>query len=580
MFIAMILLLSMAPAAGAAEPVKNPDTLTYLSLSDADSLDPNWASDENSALVILNIYEPLLRHAGGSMTTLEPVLGRVVPTKENRGISPDGREYVIPIRTGVLFQDGSALTPEDVRYSLLRTLLIQPTTAAGTLFREALLGHASARDDKGALLPGLWEEANRAVTLKDGAVVLRLPRPCAFFLNTLDQQVILSKSWAVKNGDWDGNEATITKFASAEKQSTPFFERANGTGPFQLERWDRKTSEVLLRRNEGYWRKPAALKRVVIRSVPEFITRKLMLLAGDADMIFTDPSYFSQLKNLPGVTVLDGLPNTGLSNVVFFNFSASTVANSFIGSGRLDGEGVPPDFFADRDLRAAFAASFDYDGFIAEVLGKGGAPATGCIPKVLPGHNPNGRSFKMDLENAAALFKKAWGGRVWEKGFKLVMATRSGNSTRIAACQIFKRKIESLNPKFKIDIRVVEWPSLLDAAKTGKLPLFIMGQGGIADAHDFAVAFLHSKGLFPLRQRFSDPAFDVIIEEARSELDLVKRAALYARLQDREHDVIPHVVLAESQDVHVQRDWVKGYVHSPAFQGGVSGAYFYPIRKE
>ena len=66
----------------------------------------------------------------------------------------------------------------------------------------------------------------------------------------------------------------------ATSSSTP-----NGTGPFALERWDRTAKYVLLTRNDRYWRKPAALKRVLIKTVPEFATRRLMLQAGDADVI-------------------------------------------------------------------------------------------------------------------------------------------------------------------------------------------------------------------------------------------------------------------------------------------------------
>ena len=35
-----------------------------------------------------------------------------------------GRTYAFPIRKGVVFHDGSTMTPEDVRYSLLRFLLM------------------------------------------------------------------------------------------------------------------------------------------------------------------------------------------------------------------------------------------------------------------------------------------------------------------------------------------------------------------------------------------------------------------------------------------------------------------------
>ena len=70
-----------------------------------------------------------------------------------------------------------------------------------------------------------------------------------------------------------------------QREGAPLMDKANGTAPFKLERWDRTGRYVLLTRHEGYWRGPAALKRVLIKSVPELATRKLMLQAGDADLV-------------------------------------------------------------------------------------------------------------------------------------------------------------------------------------------------------------------------------------------------------------------------------------------------------
>ncbi|MBI3552461.1 MAG: ABC transporter substrate-binding protein [Elusimicrobia bacterium] len=574
----LTLLIGFSPAA-AAGVVKNPETLTYLNLSAVDTLDPIWASDSPSRLVILNIYDTLFQFDGASMQKMIPLLGMKVPSKENGLISADGKTYTIPIRHGVQFQDGTLLSAEDVRYSLLRTLLIEPFSAPSSLLRESLLGYASTRDEHGRIRPRLWEDANRAVSVRGNTVILSLPRPYAFFIDHLGSVPIVSKDWAAKNGDWDGTEPTWRKIDDFKKEDPPFFARANGTGPFQLERWDRQTREIILIRNERYWRPKAALKRVVIRAISEFATRKLMLEAGDADMIYADRSLFSQLQNIPGLEIIDDLPNAGLSNVLFFTYKVNPSGNNYIGSGRLDGDGIPLDFFSDKNVRAGFAAAFDYQRFISDVLGRG-TPATGCIPRVVPGHNPQGRSRRLDLKAAEEHFKLAWGGVLWEKGFKLTLAANSGNSMRQAACQILKRNVESLNPKFKVDVRIVEWPTMIDAAKASKLPVYIMGSDGGPDPHELAFYFLYSKGNYPLRQKFADPRFDELIDEAKAEMDPQKRDLLYARLQDLEYDEVPHVVLAESGDFHVQRDWVKGFVARTAFPESSFGGYFYPLSKQ
>ena len=242
--LAALLVAGTLPAPALAK-AKNPDTYTYLTISDSDSMDPAWAYDNSSDSIILNLYEPLFMFDRASTEKLVPLLATEVPTRANGLISPDGKTYTIPIRKGVRFHDGTAMTAEDVRYSILRFLLMDRTGGPSALLLEPLLGTGTTRDEHGKLKPGLWEAANRAVAVQGDKLVLRLPRPCAPLLTILATwSPVVSKAWAVKNGDWDGTEATWTKLNDIAKEATPFFERANGTGPFKLERWDRKTKEL------------------------------------------------------------------------------------------------------------------------------------------------------------------------------------------------------------------------------------------------------------------------------------------------------------------------------------------------
>ena len=77
--IAASLLLGSFPATALAL-AKNPDTYTYLTISDADSMDPAWSYDTASDLIILNVYEPLVMFDKTSTEKLTPsgwVISRV-----------------------------------------------------------------------------------------------------------------------------------------------------------------------------------------------------------------------------------------------------------------------------------------------------------------------------------------------------------------------------------------------------------------------------------------------------------------------------------------------------------------------
>ena len=161
--------------------------------------------------------------------------------------------------------------------------------------------------------------------------------------------------------------------------------------------------------------------------------------------------------------------------MVFFTFQVKAAGNPYVGSGKLDGEGIPADFFADKDVRKGFAYAFDYKRFVSEVLRGKGTQATGAIPNSLPGHNPDQKTYRLDLQKAAEHFRKAFGGKLWDAGFRFTITYNSGNLPRQTVCQILKRNVEGLNPKFKIDVRQVEWPTFLDAQKASKLPIFVLG---------------------------------------------------------------------------------------------------------
>jgi peptide/nickel transport system substrate-binding protein len=579
--LAAALLLSTFPASALAA-VKNPDTLTYLTISDSDSMDPAWAYDSASDLIILNVYEPLFMFDKTSTEKLIPMLAEKVPSRDNGLISADGKTYTIPIRKGVKFHDGTPMTPEDVRYSILRFLLSDRAAGPSPLLLEPLAGYSSTRDEHDAIRPGVWADVNRAVTLQGDKLVLHLPRPYAPILSILvSWSPIVSKEWAIKNGDWDGTEATWKKFNNPNKETSPFFERANGTGPFKLDRWDRKTKEFILTRNDQYWRAPAKIKNVVIKGVNEFGTRKLMMLAGDADVIFADRPLLSQLQNLPGIKIMDDQPSVEMNPIVFFTYQINPVGNAFVGSGRLDGNGIPSDFFADKDVRKGFAYAFDYKGFVSDVFRGKGTQAHGAIPKSLPGYNPNQQTYKLDLKKAEEHFKKAFGGKLWDKGFHFTIAFNSGNLPRQTVCQIIKRNVESLNPKFKIDVRSVEWPTFLDASNASKLPLFVLGwNADYPDPHNFAFPILHSKGNYPMIQKFKNEAIDKLIDEGETEVNAAKRKQIYAKLQALEFDEVPSLVIVDTVLYRTQRDWVKGFYNNPIFPDSPYGGYFYTIYKE
>ena len=566
----------------AAAEVKNPDTFVFATIGDPESFDPAWSYDTASHNIIANVYEHLVAFKGGGtkIKDLEPQIATKVPSKANGLISADGLTYRFPIRKGVQFHDGTVLTPEDARYSLLRFLLFDRDAGPSSLLLEPILGVPSTRE-KGKLLDGIVEKAFAAVTVEGDTLVIKLPKPFAPFLTVLTGYgELLSKAWCAKNGQWNGDPATAAKFNNPKRDETLGMDRMNGTGPFKLVRYDKGQKQTTLARHDAYWRGPAKLKGVIIKVIEEFATRKLMLSAGDVDSVYSPQMFFPQLQGIPGVELIDELDTLDVSASVFFAFSINAVGNQNLGSGKLDGQGIPADFFSDKDVRKAFAYSIDREAYVKDIQRGKGRPGRSFIPPGLLGYRDTPSPYTFDPIKAKEHFQKAWGGKAWENGFKLSVVYNTGSAPAQVVCQMIKRNVEAINPKFKVDVRVLQWSSFLEQKQSGKLPIFVGAWAAdYPDPHNFAFPFLHSAGYFPTGQRFADPNLDALIDKAVRELDDAKRAVLYAELHKMWDEAVPGVVIAEGYRYRAQRTWVKGFTFKPTFPDMPYGSYYYDLSK-
>jgi len=557
----------------AQENVKNPDTLVYETIGEMESLDPAWAYDTSSGEVILNVYEPLLYFKGGSTDEFEPRIA------ENWTISDDGLTYTFRIRTGVRFQNGDLLTPEDVVYSIKRAMVQDRDGGPVWMFLEPLIGVGtySTRDSDGNIVIP-FEQIDNAVTVEGNLVVFHLKQPYGPFIQILAQTwaSIVDKNWCIAQGDWPGTAETYENFNNPYP-NPPLQEKMNGTGPFKLDRWEHEV-QIVLTRNDNYWRTPAKLRSVVIKKVDEWTDRKLALLAGDADFVYVPRANVLEVENLEGIRMIKDLPEL-MADAVFFNFEINE-NSEWIGSGKFDGNGTPTNFFSDKDVRLGFAYSFDWDTYIREVLlGEGTQPASPVIDG-LPYVDPNAKKYYLDLAQAENHFRQAFGGALWENGFKLTLLYNTGNEPRRISAEIFKQNIENLNPKFSIEIVGRDWPTYLDEMIAGNLTMYNLGwQVDFPDPHNFVSAFMSSGGSLSAFQHYNNPIVDNLINSGIVEPDPAKRQTIYYQLQQIYYDDVPSLMLDQVVGRHVERDWVNGWYYNPIIPGTPWGGDYYPVWK-
>ncbi|MDO8805135.1 MAG: ABC transporter substrate-binding protein [Elusimicrobiota bacterium] len=557
-------------------PATKAETLLYAHMGEIITLDPVYPYDAVTQGMLLNVYETLIRFSGSSLTAFEPLLASKVPSTQNGLASADGLTFKFPVRKGVKFHGGGQLTPEDVKYSLLRFMFTDPTGGPASLLLEPVFGLASSRGADGR--PAVTKaEFDGAVKVQGENVVVRLKRPFAPFLSIMARwSYVMDKKWCVSRGEWDGAYETILSFSGRPKEKSGLFNASNGTGPFLVARWDSNTKQAALSASPHYWGRPPRLKRVIMKTVQEFGTRRLMLEAGDADIIDLPRPFEPQVRGLKGVALYDDLPRLMTDPVFFFTFNVNAVANPDIGSGKLDGEGVPPDFFSNLDVRKAFSYSFDYNGYLKEGLKGKAARAKGSIPPGIAGYNPATPGYEFSRTRADEYFRKAYNGAVWNKGFRFTLTYNTGGDVRQLACEVLKRGVEAINPRFHVDLRGVDWPVYLEKTQNRKMPLFTRGwTGDYPDAHNFIFPFYHSKGRYAIAQAYSNPALDRQIEAAVTETSPAKRAAMYAGIQRAAYEDAVQIYTVHPRGLYATRDTLKGFYDNAVFMG----IYFYPLSK-
>ena len=523
------------------------------------------------------------------------------------------------------------LTAEDVAYTFQRGILQGGSNTPQWLFTEPLLG-SGIYDVASLVEPGLVDDPAElakasSAKLEDacrkvknaiqadnaiGTVTFSLAQPWAPFLATLASGFgsIQSKGWVIDNGGWDGDCRNWVQFygrSAEELNKTKLGSSASGTGPYVLSRWQ-IGKEIVLRSNEAYWRKepawpgaPAgnpAIKEVIIRYLPDYDTRFAMLQAGEADSIDVDTS--ANWSGLDGITgqlcslndqncrpsdkpdaALEMVSiNPALSrNDIFFTWEVNVEGgNDLIGSGKLDGKGIPPGFFNNVHVRRAFAYCFNYDTYLDKVMAGEGIRSLNVMLPGMIGYQPDSPIYSYDRGRCEDEFRQASisGRNVWDTGFRMVIPYPNNSLMRKTVAEIFQTELKGINSKFQVEIREID--DYNTRRRDSRLPLFV--SGWIEDIHDpHNWVYPYSIGTYGYYQNLStdlQQEFKDILVRGVATSDPTQRAEIYHEFNQLYFDQVPGILLFLPSQRHYQQRWVNGWYDNPAYPG----IYFYVLRKD
>ncbi|MCU9955804.1 ABC transporter substrate-binding protein [Burkholderia sp. BKH01] len=172
-------------------------------------------------------------------------------------VSTDGLTYTFKLRPGLKFHSGNPLTADDAAWSIQRAVLLDKGPAA------VLTGIGLTKENVAANVKKLDDLTVSVTTDRKYAPTFVLNVLGSWPASVLDKKLLLSH----QQGSDFGNAWLKTNEA--------------GSGAYKLVKWTAGDS-IVLQRFDGY-RLPLAMKRIVLRHVPEAASQRLLLENGDVD---------------------------------------------------------------------------------------------------------------------------------------------------------------------------------------------------------------------------------------------------------------------------------------------------------
>jgi peptide/nickel transport system substrate-binding protein len=324
----------------------------------------------------------------------------------------------------------------------------------------------------------------------------------------------------------DGPDPTLTtrlywlKIVPPEYANDPDFDtKPVGTGPYKFVEWVRD-DHITLEANTDYWGDEPSIGKVTIRPIQEEVTRLAALKAGEVDLVRgLIPEY---VGDVPKVASIPGLEFPWLR------------MNTLVGP------------LTSKDLRLAINHAINKEALAESLYGGYAVPAEGQI--LTPGHfgfNPNVKAYAYDPDKARQLIAAAG-----YQGEELEFIGESGRWLKD------KELIEAVAGQLRevglnVKVNIVEWSAWLDLLFAGadKAPIiqFSAHDNSLLDADRTLSALYHSTGS---QTAYSNPEFDRLVDEARTETDLAKREQLYHQAVQIAHDDAVVGVLVNLKDIY------------------------------
>ncbi|CAH1649334.1 ABC transporter substrate-binding protein [Chelatococcus asaccharovorans] len=509
--LAAVALITGAGGAFAASP---PNALVIgTNLGAIPALDPAAINARTVSEVVSNLYDNLVMVNPDDLTTIRPMLA------EKWTISDDKRTITMTLRKDATFASGNPVTAED---------------AAWTIQRVIKMGAVGSTDI--ALWGFTKDNVDSLVTATDPqTLVIKLPEPVSTdlvlyslagaSLGIIDKKTALANE---KNGDLAQN---WLKSNSA------------GSGPFKLTQW-RPNDILLTDARADYWGGAPAMKRVVMRHVPESGNMRLQLDAGDIDVGQYMASGDIEALEAKGATIDPG-PGLG-----FYYIAMNT---------------QDPDL-AKPKVREAFQHILDWKPLAATTMKYNGFPWQSIIPKGMAGApttEPTGHEY--DPEKAKKLLAEAG----YPNGLKKTLYPSSDALLKMAVA------LQDSARKAGVEFEIVPGEHTPDF-RARKFQVLVGNSGTrLPDPFGTLVQYAYNPdnrdeaklgGYYLWRTALEAPELLKLVDQSKAETDPEKRKAIFQQV-DKGYQALPPslIITLQRTDPYVIKKGVTGYVGHPTW---------------
>jgi len=456
------------------------------------SADPHVHAVQNRN-VWMHVYEPLVRQDA----QLRPAPGLA---RGWRAMDP--MTWNFTLRPNVFFHDGSAMTAEDVKFSIDR-----------------------ARSMPGARTLRAYLKDIESVNVIDPMTIqVKTAGPSPTLPDNLSLVVVLPRS--IGKADEDA-------FAQGKG--------AIGTGPYKFGEWVRG-QRVVLSRNDKYWGDREPWDKVSFEFIPKEPARATALLTGAVDIINgASASVIEALKRNPSIE--QAATVSYMLNYLFLDQRPTTPLVT-----DMAGKPLPANPLAQLKVRQALNLAIDRDVIARKVMKGDSEPAAQTVPEGFFGYEASLKPGRADVAKARALLAEAG----YPQGFQMTLyCTNDRYLNDAKVCEALGQMLTQAG--IKTAVQTQPYAVVLGKAQGSKpdvsdLSIGMMGIGAVSgDSLQPMIATLQSRdpkaGTGQNNYgRYSNAKLDALIVQANKTISPVEREAIQrqaAQLAAEDLGIIP-----------------------------------------